>query len=158
MKTCNLTQTSLRKIQLIAGCMAFHSGILKTKMAFKMWFLFILSINFWFQMLLRCGNVSRSEINWWMLELWCLSSSISLKKSKGSVFVAKNTEFIEETMHNRRMRWFITINGQDCASLYQNGAIKSHSSDQRWRLEMRLRCVKKEARRFIASTWCSLGG
>ena len=38
------------------------------------------------------------------------------RKSKGVFFIAKNIEFIEEKRRNRRMRRFIVINGQDCAS------------------------------------------
>ena len=38
------------------------------------------------------------------------------QKSKGVFSVAKNIEFIEEKRHNHRMRRFIVINGQDCAS------------------------------------------
>ena len=97
-------------------CMAFHSTISKTKMAFKMWFLLIPSINIQCQMLLGSGNMSRREINRWTPELWCLNSSINLKKSKGQFRFTKNIGFIGEKRHNHRMRWFIAINGQDCTS------------------------------------------
>ena len=51
-----LPKVALEMIQLITGFMAFDSVILKTKMPFKMWFLPIPSINFWFLALLRRGN------------------------------------------------------------------------------------------------------
>ena len=38
------------------------------------------------------------------------------RKFKGKVSVAKNIEFIEEKRCNYRMRRFIAINNQDCAS------------------------------------------
>ena len=38
------------------------------------------------------------------------------RKSKGPFRFTKNIGFIAEKRHNRRMRWFIAINGQDCAS------------------------------------------
>ena len=46
------------------------------------------------------------------------------QKSRGSIFVAKNTEFIEEKRHNHR------INGPNEASFDQNGAIKLHLFDR----------------------------
>ena len=39
------------------------------------------------------------------------------RKSKGSFFVAKNIEFMEEKRLNRRMCRFIVINGRDHASV-----------------------------------------
>ena len=69
-------------IQLIVGCIAFHSAFSKTKLKFKMWFLVDLLIKFLFQALLGRGNESRMQRNRMALELWCLNSSIISKNSR----------------------------------------------------------------------------
>ena len=58
------------------------------------------------------------------------------RKSKGKFRLTKNIGFIGEKGRNYQMMWFIMINGPDEASLDQNGAIKSHPSDRRWRAEV----------------------
>ena len=73
-------------------------------------------------MLLRRKTVSRREINRYELELWSKQFDFT-QKSKGKVSVAKNNEFIEENMRNHRMRRFIAINGQDCASFDESSQL-----------------------------------
>ena len=59
-----------------------------------------------------------------------------LKNSRASLFVAKNQLFKDEIGRNRLMKRRIAINSQDEASFDQNGAIKSHLSDQQSRVEV----------------------
>ena len=46
------------------------------------------------------------------------------------------------------MKRHLTIDGRDEASFDQNGAIKSHLFDQRWKAEMSPRCALEGMRRF----------
>ena len=46
------------------------------------------------------------------------------------------------------MKRCLAINGRDHASVDQNGAIKSHPFDQRWKAEMSPRCALEGMRRF----------
>ena len=82
-------KVALQMIQLIAGFIAFHSALSKTNMRFKMWFLPIPSVNFWFFALLGRGNESRSLVNQKILRFWCLDSSI-FSKIEEYISVAKN--------------------------------------------------------------------
>ena len=92
--------------------MAFHSAFSKTKLKFKMWFLFSLSIKFWFQVLLGCGNVSRTQWNWMALEL--VSGQFEfLEYSRASLSVAKNSVFKEKKRRNRPINGRLAINYRD---------------------------------------------
>ena len=106
-------------IQLIAGCMAFHSVFSKTKLKFKMWFLLDLSIKFRFQMLHGCGNASRRDLNRWTLELWCLNSSIH-SKIQGYFRSRRTVLFKEKKRHNRPIKGRLTIDGNDGASFSES--------------------------------------
>ena len=127
-------------IILIFGCMAFHSAFSKTKLKFKMWFLLSLSIKLWFQVLLGCGNALRTqEIKWHMK--W-VSGQFKFLKISRVILPSRRTVFKEEIFgRNRPMKRRLAIDDRDHASVDQNGAIKSHPFDQRWKAEMNPRCA-----------------
>ena len=90
-------------IQLITGCMAFHSAFFKTKLKFKMWFLLDLSIKFWFQALLGRGNESRTWRNQMALELWCQDSS-NFSKIQEQAFHLRRTVYLKRKL-GITVRW-----------------------------------------------------
>ena len=68
-----------------------------------------------------------------------VSGQFKFLKIQGPSFpFAKNNAFIGEIGRDRSMSGRLAIDGRDHASVDQNGAIKSHLSDHRWRIRMRL--------------------
>ena len=73
-----------------------------------------------------------------------------LEDSKALLSVAKNSLFKDEIRRNCSMKSFHLMNGRDEALVNQNGAIISHLSDQRSKVEMSSCIVYEETRRFLS--------
>ena len=84
-------------------------------------------------------NVKKSNDTWIVV-----SRQFDLSRKSKSVLPLRRTVlFIEEKRRNRRIWTSIVINGPDDASFDQNGAIKSHLSDRKWKGEMGPRGARK---------------
>ena len=73
-----------------------------------------------------------------------------LEDSRAKLFVAKNSLFKDEIRRNRSMKSHHLINGRDEALVDRNGAILSHPSDQRSKVDLSPRIVYEETRRFLS--------
>ena len=123
-------------IQLIAGCMAFHSKFLKTKIEVQD----VISP-------LSLDENSISSTPWTRKRVkntrklnWYLNGVLTvriLSKIQGQNLPSRRTAFKEVRIgRSRPMKGRITINGHDEALFDQNGAIISHSSDQKSKIRM----------------------
>ena len=58
------------------------------------------------------------------------------------VLPSRRTSYLKKKIGcDRPMKGRLAIDGRDHASFDQNGAIKSHTFDQKWKIKMRPRCA-----------------
>ena len=96
--------------------MAFHSAISKTNIGIQDVISpspldqFLISCTPWMQKRMKKGKKSVDS------RIVASRQFDFTQKSKGNFRFTKNISFIGEKRRNRRMKWFIAINSQDCAS------------------------------------------